>query len=134
MRKLFGEGGKLIWVAPSGGRDRKNPETGKYQVAPFDSASVAMFKLIGTKATKKTHFYPLSMLTSTISAAPDKVGGDIGEFRDANYAPAALYFGAEIDLEKFAEGEKEAMREALSQHVHDEVEKNYNALEAALKI
>lgn len=37
-------------------------------------------------------------------------------------------------LEKFAEGEKEAMREALSQHVHDVVEKNYNALEAALKI
>lgn len=148
MKKLFSEGGKIIWVAPSGGRDRKDPDTGKYQVAPFDPKSVEMFRLMADKAKKKTHFYPLSMLTSTISPAPDKVGGDIGEFRDANYAPAALYFGEEVDLkeiaasyvaEKFPEGcepkvAREASRDALSEHVHDMVEKNYNSLEAALKV
>ena len=43
MAKLFKEGGKCIWVAPSGGRDRPNAETGKFEVAPFDSKSIEMF-------------------------------------------------------------------------------------------
>ena len=29
MQKLFNEGGKVIWVAPSGGRDRKD-SSGKF--------------------------------------------------------------------------------------------------------
>jgi glycerol-3-phosphate O-acyltransferase len=148
MKKLFGEGGKIIWVAPSGGRDRKNPDTGKYKVADFDPKAVEMFRLMGDKAKKKTHFYPFSMLTYTISPAPDSVGGDVGEFRAAKYAPAGLNFGKEIDIEAFAEGcvtenfpegcepleAREVLREALSKHVHDIVEKNYESLEVALKV
>jgi glycerol-3-phosphate O-acyltransferase len=147
MKKLFNEGGKVIWVAPSGGRDRKNLDTDRYQVAPFDSKSVEMFRLMSDKAKVKTHFYPLSMLTSTIAPPPDAVGGTIGEFRAVAYAPAALYFGDEVNVDEFAEGcvvqnfpegcesvgAREQLRDKFSEHVHDIVQENYLSLEAALE-
>ena len=52
MQQMFTEGGKVIWVAPSGGRDRSD-EAGKFAVAPFDSKSVEMFRLMADKAGKK---------------------------------------------------------------------------------
>ena len=39
MQKLFKDGGKVIWVAPSGGRDRTD-ENGNFVVAPFDAKSM----------------------------------------------------------------------------------------------
>ena len=74
MQQMFTEGGKVIWVAPSGGRDRSD-EAGKFAVAPFDSKSVEMFRLMADKAGKTTHFYPLSMLTHPICPPPRQVGG-----------------------------------------------------------
>mmetsp|Transcript_140778 Transcript_140778/g.259223 ORF Transcript_140778/g.259223 Transcript_140778/m.259223 type:complete len:426 (+) Transcript_140778:56-1333(+) len=145
MQKLFTDGGKVIWVAPSGGRDRKG-EDGNYKVAPFDPKSVEMFRLMADKAGRKTHFYPLSMVTHFIAPPPDSVGGAIGEERKVMYGPAGLNFGDEVDLEKFAAGcvvenfpadcdptqEREALRNALSEHVHSIVEENYKGLEASL--
>ena len=49
MLGLFKEGGKCVWVAPSGGRDRPD-ENGEYRVAPFDAKSVEMFRLMSEKA------------------------------------------------------------------------------------
>lgn len=71
-RSLFKEGGQIIWVAPSGGRDRKD-DNGEYQVAPFDPKSVEMFRLMADKAGRTTHFYPLSMLTYPICPPPEQV-------------------------------------------------------------
>ena len=51
MQNLFTEGGKLIWVAPSGGRDREGAD-GKYVVSDFDSKSVEMFRLMADKAKR----------------------------------------------------------------------------------
>ena len=65
MAKLFKEGGKCIWVAPSGGRDRKD-SSGEYEVANFDAKSVEMFRLMSEKAGRKSHFYPLSMVTADV--------------------------------------------------------------------
>ena len=57
MQSLFKEGGHVVWVAPSGGRDRKG-DSGNYEVAPFDSKSVEMFRLMGDKAkVPPTHSY-----------------------------------------------------------------------------
>jgi hypothetical protein len=52
MGDLAAEGGKIFWVAPSGGRDRPDPETGKFVVAPFDSKALDMFKLIAIQSHK----------------------------------------------------------------------------------
>ena len=60
MSSLLSEGGKVIYVAPSGGRDRKNLND-KIVVAPFDPQSIEMFSLMARKAKKPTHFYPLSL-------------------------------------------------------------------------
>mmetsp|Transcript_42141 Transcript_42141/g.74688 ORF Transcript_42141/g.74688 Transcript_42141/m.74688 type:complete len:91 (+) Transcript_42141:1-273(+) len=86
------------------------------------------------------------MVTHFIAPPPDSVGGAIGEERKVMYGPAGLNFGDEVDLEKFAAGcvvenfpadcdptqEREALRNALSEHVHSIVEENYKGLEASL--
>ena len=52
MQKLFTDGGKIIWVAPSGGRDRQGAD-GEFEVAPFDSKSIEMFRLMADKACRR---------------------------------------------------------------------------------
>ena len=62
MRDLLSEGGQIIYVAPSGGRDRPNNKK-EIEIAPFDSQSIEMFYLISKRAKKKTHFFPLTLST-----------------------------------------------------------------------
>jgi len=147
MKNLFGEGGKVIWVAPSGGRDRKGAD-GEFKVANFDPKSVEMFRLMADKGGKKTHFYPLSMLTYTIAPPPDSVGGDVGEERKVLNGPAGLAFGEEVDMADFAEmciadnfpegcdptatATRDEVRERLSAHIQEVVTKNYAELEAKI--
>lgn len=145
MQNLFKAGGKVIWVAPSGGRDRKG-EDGNFKVADFDPKSVEMFRLMADKAGRKTHFFPLSMHTNIIAPPPDAVGGAVGEERKVRYGPAGLHFGDEVDLEEYVSGcvvdnfpegcdptqEREMLREKLAEHVHSIVEKNYKDLESSL--
>ena len=145
MQKLFTDGGKVIWVAPSGGRDRSDAND-NFEVAPFDAKSVEMFRLMADKAGRTTHFYPLSMLTHPICPPPKAVGGAVGEERTVKWSPAGLHFGDEVDLEAFAAGcvvdgfpegcdpsqQREALRDALSQHIHGLVSDNYKGLEDKL--
>ena len=46
------DGGRIFWVAPSGGRDRRSAETGKFEPAVFDPASVGLFHLLAQKASR----------------------------------------------------------------------------------
>ena len=149
MAKLFKEGGKCIWVAPSGGRDRPNAETGKFEVAPFDSKSIEMFRLMADKSGNPTHFYPLSMLTYPICPPPIAVGGAVGEQRFVKHSPAALAFGDEVDLSLFEVGcmapsvgfpancdplaDREESREALTAYLENEVRVNYEEIYAKLE-
>ena len=110
---MFKDGGKIIWVAPSGGRDRKDAN-GEYEVAPFDSKSIEMFRLMADKAGRTTHFYPLSMLTYNVCPPPEQVGGAVGEQRTVKFSPAALHFGEEVDLEEYQVRPQPAL--SLSSH------------------
>ena len=56
MGDLAAEGGKIFWVAPSGGRDRPDPTTGEYVVAPFDGKALDMFKLVCMQSRKVRFF------------------------------------------------------------------------------
>jgi len=98
MAELLKEGGKIIYVAPSGGRDRQD-ESGKLNVAEFDPQSIEMFYLISRKAKTKTNFYPLSLFTYEILPPPKSVQIELGETRVAKYSPAQLHFGECIDME-----------------------------------
>lgn len=98
MTTLLSEGGKCIYVAPSGGRDRPDAE-GKIEIAPFDPQSIEMFRLMAQKAKKPTHFYPLALSTFALLPPPDTVEKELGEHREAHYGPVQISFGDEIDFE-----------------------------------
>lgn len=78
-RRLQSVGGQFIWVAPSGGRDRPDPETGKFVVSPYDPKSVEVFRLMAAKAKGRegtgpaTHFFPFAMWTNKLVPPPDQV-------------------------------------------------------------
>ena len=124
MADLLSEGGKCIYVAPSGGRDRPNAE-GIVFPSDFDAQSVEMFSLMAKKAKTPTHFYPLILSTYQILPPPNTVEKDIGERRHASCAPVHLLFEDEVDLnvivdhipEKLEKRKKRA--EILSKTIQD---------------
>jgi glycerol-3-phosphate O-acyltransferase len=112
MRRLLSEGGKVIYVAPSGGRDRKSTE-GIVEVAPFDPQSIEMFYLMAKKSKRLTHFYPFTLATYELMPPPDTIQLELGELRTAKYTPIYLSLSHQFDMETFsgsAENDKERRR------------------------
>ena len=102
MLKLFKKGGQCIWVAPSGGRDRPVPETGKYAPAAFDAKSIEMFRLMASKVNDRTtHFYPVAMMTHRLFPPPAKLTpGALGEPRIAMRGSVNVKIADEIDFDE----------------------------------
>lgn len=98
LEDLLQEGGKCIYIAPSGGRDRVN-ENGQPEVSPFDPQSVEMLYLLSQKARHPTHFYTLALATYPLLPPPTQILTEIGETRTTHYSPAHLVFGQRIDME-----------------------------------
>jgi len=105
MSRLLQEGGKVIYVAPSGGRDRKNGQ-GIVEVAPFDPQSIEMFYLMAKKSKTATHFYPLALSTYDLFPPPSTVQRELGEERSAKYCPIHLSFAPEFSMEHFPGSEE----------------------------
>jgi len=101
MSRLLQEGGKAIYVAPSGGRDRRG-EKGTIEVAPFDPQSIEMFYLMAKKAKTPTHFYPLTLSTYELLPPPKTIQKELGEMRSAKYSPIHLIFSPEFNMEQFS--------------------------------
>ena len=91
LQELLQVGGKCIYVAPSGGRDRPD-HTEKVVVAPFDTDSLKLFYLVAKKAKTDTSFFPLALKTYAIMPPPDTLRQELGEQRKVARAPAQLYF------------------------------------------
>ena len=100
MSKLLQEGGKIIYVAPSGGRDRKNT-LGKINVAKFDPDSLEMFYLMAKIAKTPTHFFPLALSTYDLLPPPDCIQTELGEKRTAQRTAIHLNFGSEFNMDHF---------------------------------
>ncbi len=111
MSQLLSEGGKCIYVAPSGGRDRPD-ETGKVTVARFNPQSIEMLRLMSLQASRPTHFYPLALSTYDILPPPNSVGGELGEERTSKRAPVTIAFGKKIDMDAFPNLEGLSKKEA----------------------
>ncbi|MDX8431263.1 MAG: 1-acyl-sn-glycerol-3-phosphate acyltransferase [Candidatus Algichlamydia australiensis] len=127
MRELLTEGGKCIYVAPSGGRDRPD-EKGEIAIAPFDPKSIEMFYLMAKKAKTPVHFFSLTMDTYLILPPPDTLEKDLGERRITIGGPVHLGFGDEIDMESFPgsdESNKQARRQNRANYIWDIVDKTY---------
>ena len=85
MQELLNKGGNCIYVAPSGGRDRKNA-AGEVDVAPFDPHSVELFWLMGSKLLADPFLSPGPPNLSP-HAPPSLVEKDVGEKRVINISP-----------------------------------------------
>ena len=105
MSRLLQEGGKIIYVAPGGGRDRRNAE-GIVEVAPFDPDSIEMFHLMARKAKTATYFYPLSIATYHLLPPPETIQRELGEMRSIRRTPIHLFFGPSFDMEHFTGSEE----------------------------
>lgn len=130
MSRLLQEGGKAIYVAPSGGRDRKNSK-GVVEVAPFDPQSIEMFYLMAQKSKTPTHFYPLSLDTYDLLPPPETIQKELGETRSAKYCPIHLFFAPEFSMEHFEgseEKDKRKRREMRAYAIWSLVNQNYQSL------
>lgn len=128
MAQLLAEGGKCIYVAPSGGRDRPNAQ-GVVEVARFDPSSVEMFYLMAQQAGTPTHFYPLALATYHLLPPPNSVEKAIGEKRQAQCTPIHLAFGSEVNMEHSPDlKDKRQKRRARADTIWEEVKRLYQKL------
>lgn len=130
MQELLVKGGKCIYVAPSGGRDRPAND-GTLRPAKLDPQSVDLFLLIARQAKTPTHFYPLSLATYHLLPPPNTVEKEIGEVRSPSLTPVYIYFGEELDIEALASGseDKKMMRQKRAEAVWQRIDENYTFLE-----
>ena len=127
MSTLLQEGSKIIYVAPSGGRDRPD-ESGTIKIAPFDPQSLEMFYLMAQKATTKTHFYPLSLHTYNLLPPPDTIQIEMGEKRIIKGGKIDAFFGKEIDMEIFNNLDKISKRKKRAEYIYNLVKTGYETL------
>lgn len=134
LAQLLSEGGKCIYIAPSGGRDRADAQ-GVVTVAPFDPQSIELFWLLGKRAEKPTHFYPLALATYHLLPPPDDVRKELGENRYTKATPVHLAFGPEILMEEIPMGDsvdKKQKRVLRAQYIWEQVSKNYELINLQL--
>lgn len=130
MRDLLAEGGQCIYVAPSGGRDRPNPD-GIVQVSPFDHQSIEMFHFIAKQSRTPTRFYPLALNTYHLLPPPDRVNKSLGEERVPKCTPIHLAFGEEIQFDQLPIAEdldKKSQRIARTRCIQSLVERLYRSI------
>ncbi|MBS0621332.1 MAG: 1-acyl-sn-glycerol-3-phosphate acyltransferase [Verrucomicrobia bacterium] len=130
LSELLSEGGKVIYVAPSGGRDRPNPQ-GIVEVADFDARSIEMLYLTAQRAGHPTHFHTLALKTYDLLPPPETIQIELGEARRTKRAGIHMYFGPEIAMEHFPGNEnkdKQMRRAARAKHICSLVRKDYATL------
>ncbi|MGB7978838.1 MAG: 1-acyl-sn-glycerol-3-phosphate acyltransferase [Chlamydiales bacterium] len=130
MSRLLQEGGKIIYIAPSGGRDRRGSD-GEISVAPFDPASIEMCYLMARKAKTPTHFYPFALATYDLLPPPETIQKELGEMRVAKRSPIHIAFTPEFDMEIFpgsSENDKTIRRKARAEAIWNQVNSYYQRL------
>lgn len=137
MSKALAAGGRLLWIAPSGGRDRSvDPATGEPLPDEFDPTAVELMRALMAKAGHPGHLYPFAMYTKRIMPPPDSVEKSMGEERRVFHAPVGISIGAEIKpeelLQDIPEGDKEARQRRLADTAWHSVMDEYKALVAAI--
>ncbi|XP_077234931.1 phospholipid/glycerol acyltransferase family protein [Tasmannia lanceolata] len=133
MALLLRTGGQLIWIAPSGGRDRPDPSTGEWYPAPFDASSVDNMRRLSDHSGVPGHIYPLALLCFDIMPPPPQVEKQIGEQRMISYHGVGLSVAPEINFNEIVAGleNPKEVKEVFSQALYDSVTEQYNVLKSA---
>nr|XP_043627898.1 glycerol-3-phosphate acyltransferase, chloroplastic [Erigeron canadensis] len=134
MALLLRGGSKLIWIAPSGGRDRPDPVTNQWFPAPFDATSLDNMRRLVDHAGVVGHIYPLAILCHDIMPPPPQVEKDIGEERLIGYHGTGISVAPEVNFQKATAscGSTEEAKAAYSQALYDSVCEQYNVLQSAI--
>ncbi|MBS0629675.1 MAG: 1-acyl-sn-glycerol-3-phosphate acyltransferase [Verrucomicrobia bacterium] len=128
MSELLSEGGKCIYVAPSGGRDRRNAQ-GEIEIAPFDPKSIEMFYLMAQKSKTPTFFYPMALGTYELLPPPEKIQIELGEHRTLKRVGIHMAIGPSIDMEHFPGSDhpnKDVRRKSRADYIWKLVHDDYN--------
>lgn len=95
LKTLLNQGGQIIYVAPSGGRDRKTADQVLLPAA-FQAESIELFRLIALTAKQPTHCYPMALKTYNLLPPPSEIQTHIGEQRLLSRCPIFFALGEEI--------------------------------------
>lgn len=128
MQKALNEGGKLLWIAPSGGRDRSvDPNTGENIPDAFDPSAVELMYALLRRSKPEGHLYPFAMYSYRIMPPPKVVEKAIGEKRLVFYAPVGISVCEELNVEELLDGieDKEARQDKLATVAWESVSKEY---------
>ncbi|XP_019156094.1 PREDICTED: glycerol-3-phosphate acyltransferase, chloroplastic isoform X3 [Ipomoea nil] len=132
----IGRGGsKIIWIAPSGGRDRPDPVTQEWSPAPFDPSSVDNMRRLVEHAAVPGHIYPLAVLCNDIMPPPPQVEKEIGEERVMSFHGVGLSVAPNINFHGVADSIKdheEEAKNAYSKALFNSVNQQYKVLTSAI--
>ncbi|KAK1326265.1 hypothetical protein QJS10_CPA01g02960 [Acorus calamus] len=134
MAFLLRNGAQIIWIAPSGGRDRPDPVSGEGFPAPFDASSVDNIRRLTEHSSVPGHLYPLALLCSDVMPPPPQVEKQIGERRMISYHGVGLSVASEMNFKTIASGldNPEEAKSAFSLALYDSVCEQYNVLKSAI--
>ena len=136
MSKMLNKGGSLLWIAPSGGRDRP-VDDGKWRPADFDETTIALMYRLGSSAKSKTNFYPFAMWSWKIMPPPPKVVVELGEERIINFSGVGVSLAELLDVGALTEdidaSDKAAVAKRLTEKTWDEVSREYAKLDEAIE-
>ncbi|XP_052171370.1 glycerol-3-phosphate acyltransferase, chloroplastic-like isoform X2 [Diospyros lotus] len=134
MALLLRGGSKIIWIAPSGGRDRPDPITKEWYPAPFDASSVDNMRRLTGRAGVPGHIYPLAMLCYNIMPPPSQVEKEVGERRVISFHGIGLSVAPEISFNEIAAvcGDAEEAKVAYAHAMYDSVMEQYKVIKRAI--
>eukprot|EP00262_Sarcandra_glabra_P000876 TRINITY_DN1091_c0_g1_i1.p1 TRINITY_DN1091_c0_g1~~TRINITY_DN1091_c0_g1_i1.p1 ORF type:complete len:454 (-),score=86.48 TRINITY_DN1091_c0_g1_i1:389-1750(-) len=134
MALLLRTGGQIIWIAPSGGRDRPDPSNGEWHPAPFDSSSVDNIRRLLDHSGVPGHIYPLALLCHDVMPPPLQVEKQIGERRMISFHGVGLSVAPSMSFTEIASVQEnpEEAKEAFSNALYESVNEQYNVLKSAI--
>ncbi|XP_039142072.1 glycerol-3-phosphate acyltransferase ATS12, chloroplastic isoform X3 [Dioscorea cayenensis subsp. rotundata] len=134
LAMLLRTGSNIIWIAPSGGRDRPDPVTGEWYPASFDSSSVDNMRRLLEHSRVPGHIYSLALLCYEIMPPPRQVEKAIGERRTIAYGGVGLSVAPEMSFNEITAGcvNPEKAKDAFSQALYDSVLEQYDTLKSAI--
>mmetsp|Transcript_14639 Transcript_14639/g.42856 ORF Transcript_14639/g.42856 Transcript_14639/m.42856 type:complete len:530 (-) Transcript_14639:468-2057(-) len=133
MSRRLNEGGALLWIAPSGGRDRPK-ENGKWSPDMFDAPAVELMRNIGNRAKKPTHLVPMAMFSYPMMPPPPKAEKDVGERRLTAFTPVGISACEELNVKAIVGGitDKDEAQVKLAKAAWTAVTEEYAKLEEAI--
>lgn len=135
MQTALNEGGKLLWIAPSGGRDRSmDSSTGENIPDAFDPSAVELMRALVAKAKPEGHLYPFAMYSYRIMPPPKSVEKSIGERRLVFHEPVGISVCEELNVDELLQGveDKAERQQKLADAAFEGVSKEYAAMMSAI--